>query len=56
MRVCPFNHHHKGTVWYWLATSRWRLVAQWGGETFNACSPETVDVMGIKLDLNNAGG
>jgi epoxyqueuosine reductase len=29
MRVCPFNHHHRGTVWYWLATSRWRYVAQW---------------------------
>jgi hypothetical protein len=26
------------------------------GETFNACSPETVDVVGIKLDLSNAGG
>ncbi|WP_296417460.1 reductive dehalogenase domain-containing protein [Pseudooctadecabacter sp.] len=29
MRVCPFNHHARGTLWYRLATSRWRLIARW---------------------------
>ncbi|MCF2872858.1 reductive dehalogenase [Octadecabacter sp. G9-8] len=29
MRVCPFNHHSKGTLWYRIATSRFRKLAQW---------------------------
>ena len=29
MRVCPFNQRSKGTLWYTLATSRFRAVAQW---------------------------
>lgn len=29
MRVCPFNHRPKGTMWYALATSRFRRVARW---------------------------
>jgi len=29
MRVCPFNHRNQGTVWYRLATSKFRKLAQW---------------------------
>ena len=29
MRVCPFNQRSKGTIWYAVATSRWRRLAQW---------------------------
>lgn len=29
MRVCPFNQRSKGTIWYTLATSRFRKLAQW---------------------------
>lgn len=29
MRVCPFNQNSRGTVWYALATSRFRKLAQW---------------------------
>lgn len=29
MRVCPFHHRNQGTVWYRLATSKFRKLAQW---------------------------
>jgi len=29
MRVCPFNHHAKGSLWYRFATSKLRGLARW---------------------------
>ena len=29
MRVCPFNQHSNGSLWYAVATSRFRRLAQW---------------------------
>lgn len=43
MRVCPFNHHAKGTLWYRIATSRFRSLAQrWmAGRKFARLKPSS---------------
>lgn len=36
MRVCPFHQRSKGTLWYRLATSRFRAVAQWWAKRYKS--------------------
>ena len=36
MRVCPFNQRSEGTLWYRLATSRFRAAAHWWAKRYKS--------------------